>query len=54
MTNIETGKKTIILYCSCHSSWQDKEYGNNRRVMNVTQKDNIARCSVCGQERSIK
>jgi len=44
----------IIMHCSCESDFQDKMYGVGMRVHNdMTSKENMARCTVCGTERSI-
>lgn len=41
-----------IILCNCKSEYQDKVYGQNRRVANYAPKKNIYRCTVCKTERS--
>ena len=41
---------TIIKVCTCDNEYQDKHYGANRRVHNLCNKDEKARCTVCGKE----
>ena len=41
---------TIIKVCTCDSEYQDKRYGTNRRVHNLCNKGEKARCTVCGKE----
>ena len=46
---------TIIRYCSCKHEYQDKRYGEGKRVMNPTKDDKYPyRCTVCGKENSGK
>lgn len=39
---------TTVKHCTCVSKFQDREYGQGLRVMNVT-KELKWRCTVCGQ-----
>lgn len=52
--------KTVAhVKCTCEHEFQDKTYGNNVRVANLTQKntgnDNkrIYRCTVCSREHTV-
>ena len=46
---------TIIRYCSCKHEYQDKRYGEGKRVMNPTKNDKYPyRCTVCGKGNSDK
>lgn len=36
---------SIIKSCNCKSEYQDKKYGKNNRVFNMTAKG--ARCTIC-------
>ena len=38
-----------IKKCTCESQYQDKKYGKDNRVHNITVKDKN-RCTVCGKE----
>lgn len=45
--------RTVIIRCNCKSEYQDKVYGNNKRVANVKgdKADSTKyRCTVCGKE----
>lgn len=46
-TKIET------IECNCPSEFQDKEYGEGRRIFTITNKDNKPgkRCTVCGRDK---
>ena len=45
---------SIVKKCSCDHSYQDKKYGEKRRVFNPTLKQSMSgktyRCTVCGSE----
>ena len=41
---------TVIKVCTCDNEYQDKRYGTNRRVHNLCNKGEKARCTVCGKE----
>lgn len=46
----------MILPCSCKHEYQDRQYGQGRRYMNLTAKSaggtkRIYRCTVCGAEQ---
>lgn len=40
-----------VLVCSCKSTFQDKEYGLNRRYFNSCKELGAYRCTVCGKEQ---
>lgn len=44
---------STISKCKCESEFQDMTYGKNKRLFNKTIKDNIWRCSVCGETSQI-
>jgi len=39
---------TVVKKCKCVSEYQDKKYGKENRVHNMTVKNTAARCTVCG------
>lgn len=39
---------TIVLPCACEHHEQDKMYGKNRRLHNISSGDGKAACTVCG------
>ena len=39
-----------VIVCTCKHSYQDEKYGENKRVMNKTDKG--YRCTVCGKDKS--
>lgn len=41
-------QESTVRTCGCANAWQDKEYGNGRRLHNQTTKG--YRCTVCGTE----
>jgi len=41
---------TKVAVCSCKSDYQDKKYGENKRLMN--KKNNGFRCTVCGKDKT--
>lgn len=41
---------SVLEKCNCKSDFQDKRYGPQRRVHNVTTKG--VRCTVCGSEKA--
>lgn len=41
---------TKLSKCDCKSDFQDKTYGTQIRVHNITIKGNL-RCTVCGKEK---
>ena len=50
--------RTVIKPCDCKSDYQDKRYGENRRVHNVCDGGNYGsklapqiRCTVCAKEK---
>ena len=45
---------TKVLPCNCKHEFQEKEYGKNLRLHNVSGdgKKNEARCTVCGTKHS--
>lgn len=43
---------TCVVNCNCNHEFQDRRYGNGRRVANATQKSKVdnktdVRCTVC-------
>lgn len=49
---VTTTKKiagTIVRPCTCKHEFQDKEYGKDLRLANVTSSG--SRCTVCGKEK---
>ena len=44
---------TKIMFCTCKSNYQDKEYGNQQRVHNeaVSKTGKAWRCTVCGNRK---
>jgi len=49
MAGISNGTK--VLACVCKSEFQDKKYGENKRVMN--KKTQGYRCTVCGKDKTV-
>lgn len=47
---------TKILYCSCSNKWQDKTYGEGKRLHNSTMKVSPPtwRCIVCGKTKEAR
>lgn len=49
---------THIIHCDCKNEYQDKQYGQSKRVANQTKKMSgvipIARCSSCGKEKAAR
>jgi hypothetical protein len=45
--------KTVILPCACRNEYQDKKYGEQKRVHNLMTSKIFPtyRCTVCGNER---
>jgi len=43
---------TKLLICHCSHEYQDKRYGQFRRLHNYAPKKNLWRCTVCKQERA--
>lgn len=47
---------TVVKRCGCKgtpsdaSDFQDKQYGNGNRLMNLNQQKSAAVCTVCGKE----
>lgn len=47
---------SVIKKCGCKinpsnaSDYQDKKYGDGMRVMNLSQKGDTSKCTVCGKE----
>jgi hypothetical protein len=39
-----------ILSCFCENEFQDNNYGSRKRVCNMTSRDGIYRCTVCGKD----
>lgn len=46
---------TKVIKCICKSEFQDKIYGEGKRLHNMTSKQNntVARCTVCSKENNI-
>lgn len=48
---------TVIVPCKCEHEFQDRKYGQGRRVANATQKGNLThtevRCTVCKTTHSV-
>ena len=44
----------VIMQCTCKHVFQDKQYGNGKRVFNTMKDDTRkARCTVCKSEKSL-
>lgn len=47
---------TKIIKCTCKSKFQDEQYGQGKRIGNLTkagtEKSPVYRCTVCGKEKS--
>jgi len=43
---------TKIMKCECKHEFQDKQYGDKKRVFNYGEKDKNWRCSVCAKVKS--
>ncbi len=43
----------MLMFCTCRSSFQDKEHGTGKRVHNETKKG-MWRCTVCKKEQGKK
>jgi hypothetical protein len=41
---------TKVFKCYCESEFQDDKYGKGKRLCNLTARDGIARCTVCGKD----
>lgn len=41
-----------IVWCGCPHEYQDKKYGQGKRVHNLAVKKLVYRCTVCKTERS--
>ena len=41
---------TKIITCKCNSEYQDKTYGEQKRIHNKMKDSNKYRCTVCGNE----
>lgn len=41
----------MVKKCTCKHEYQDKKYGKNNRVFNVTVKG--YRCTVCGKDEKV-
>lgn len=56
---MNTNKTVARVSCSCNHEFQDKAYGRNVRVTNLTQKGTgssdkaVVRCTVCSREHTI-
>lgn len=53
---VEDRRKTKIILCICEHKFQDKKYGKQQRVHNMTKQsspraDQRWRCTVCGKEK---
>lgn len=50
----ERKDRTAVKSCTCVHPYQDQRYGNGKRLMNSTQKEDaggqVFRCTVCGRE----
>ena len=44
----------MIITCTCKNAFQDKMYGTNKRVANQMKNPQLARCTVCKKEVSVK
>lgn len=42
--------QTMIMNCKCKSKFQDKRYGEGKRLHNLCEKG--ARCTVCNEKKS--
>ena len=42
---------TVIKVCTCNSDYQDKRYGVGKRVHNLCNKGEKARCTICTKEK---
>lgn len=40
-----------VLACTCRHEYQDKKYGENKRLMN--KKNQGYRCTVCGKDKTV-
>lgn len=54
-----SNKNCYTVICSCQNSYQDKEYGKQVRVANLTKRNagdgkSVVRCTVCGKEQVVK
>ena len=45
--------RTIRVRCTCKNAFQDKTYGKQKRIANITHSGEKARCTVCGTEHNI-
>lgn len=56
MKKLQEGPKTSIkvLKCYCTSEFQDKRYGKMKRLCNITARDGVYRCTVCGKDVIVK
>lgn len=43
----------MIKFCTCEHEYQDKTYGDHKRVHNITKKGEL-RCTVCEKVKSIR
>lgn len=45
---------SIVSNCTCNSEFQDKQYGKGRRLFNLSEKGNEAKCTVCGSKKRVR
>lgn len=50
MAETKVRGRTEIRQCACKHKFQDRQYGKQMRVHNVS-KDNALRCTVCGNRK---
>jgi predicted SprT family Zn-dependent metalloprotease len=55
MRKLQAGPQTStkVVKCFCESSFQDEHYGKGRRLANITGKEAVYRCTVCGKDVNI-
>lgn len=52
MAKIKNAGNSVVKPCSCKSEYQDKVYGNGKRLHTVTAKG-FFRCTVCGKDKQV-
>lgn len=45
---------TTVSICNCKHEFQEKTYGKNRRLFNLTQSGDKGTCTVCGTIKNLK
>lgn len=43
---------TSVKTCNCDHKYQDKKYGNKKRVFNLDESGKQGKCSVCGTKKT--